>query len=114
MPSRLRVGETAMLGVAAGTPSTVRASVVIGLPAGVRPDPAGMDSLRDGGAFASWESSEGTLVLRELPAGGWEGTLPVVPSFGGQLSSGSSALFVGGGESPEARTLPARWAIAGL
>lgn len=114
VPSRLRVGETAMLGVAAGTPSTVRASVVIGLPAGVRPDPAGMDSLRDGGAFASWESSEGTLVLRELPAGGWEGTLPVVPSFGGQLSSGSSALFVGGGESPEARTLPARWAIAGL
>lgn len=114
VPQRLRVSETAMLGVAAGTPSTVRASVVLGLPAGVRPDPAGMDSLRDGGAFGSWESSEGALVLRDLPAGGWEGTVPVVPGFGGQLSSGSSALFVGGGESPEARTLPARWAIAGL
>jgi hypothetical protein len=113
-PARVRVGDAVELAVAVATPSTVRATAVIGLPAGVRPDPAGMDRLRDGGAFSGWDSREGAVVLRELPAGGWEGNLPVVASFGGQLSSGSSALYVGGGEEPEARTLPARWAIAGL
>lgn len=113
-PARVRVGDAVELAVAVATPSTVRATAVIGLPAGVRTDPAGMDRLRDGGAFSGWDSREGAVVLRELPAGGWEGNLPVVASFGGLLSSGSSALYVGGGEEPEARTLPARWAIAGL
>jgi hypothetical protein len=111
-PSRLRVGDAGAMGIAVATPSTVRGTAVVGLPAGVQVDPAGMDALRDDGAFADWESREGTLVLRELPAGGWAGDLPVVASFGGALSSGASALYVAGADAPEAVALPARWVIA--
>ncbi len=110
-PENARVGVVANVGVQIATPSAATATVTIGLPAGVRPDPAGMDALVGTGAFSEWSTSEGSVVLHRVSPGGWSGTLPVVPALAGRLASGPTRLYVdavGAALAP-----PARWSITG-
>ncbi len=110
-PKNARVGVVANLGVNIATPSTASATVAIGLPAGVRPDPAGMDALVGQGAFANWRAAEGSVVLENVAHGGWSGPLPVVPALAGRLASGPTRLYID--SAGAALAPPARWSITG-
>lgn len=109
-PRAARVGEVVSVAVRAATPSSVSPTLRVGLPAGVRPDPAGMDALVARSGFASWQGGEGFVLIRGLPPGGWEGELPVVPALAGSLTSGASTLL--DDTTTVALAPPSRWTIA--
>ena len=109
VPSSAKVGQVAALHLRIAVPTDVAADVRVGLPAGVHPDPAGMDSVVSAAGFGAWEAAEGYLTLRGVPSGGWEGDLPVIPALSGQLSSGPTRVYVG--EEAVALAVPSRWLI---
>lgn len=108
-PAGARVGQVAEVAVRLAVPTGVAAEVRLGLPAGVRPDPAGMDSLVANAGFAGWDGAEGYVVLHGVPDGGWSGVVPVVPALAGELSSGPSRVYVG--DEAVALAVPSRWSI---
>jgi hypothetical protein len=112
-PAKARVGEVSPVAVRVATPSTVATDVTIGLPAGVRADAAGMDSLVAAGAFAAWTGSEGSVLLRGVPGGGWDGALPVTPSLAGSLQATPSLVREADGGASLYELPPVRWQIGG-
>lgn len=112
-PQRLTVGSVASVRVRIATPSSVRSDLILGLPAGVRADPEGMDRLVREGAFASWTASEGSVLVRGFAGGGWEGELPVVAALAGRVSSAPSRLVSADSGNELFVLPPSRWAIGG-
>lgn len=92
-PNSLAVGALASVHVRVATPSSVPTDLILGLPAGVRADPDGMDRLVSQGAFSSWTGSEGSILIKGLAGGGWEGDVPVMASLGGRASTAPTRLL---------------------
>lgn len=112
-PDRLTVGSVARVRVRVATPSSVRSNLILGLPAGVRADPEGMDRLVREGAFTSWTGSEGSVLVRGFAGGGWAGEIPVVAALAGRVSAAPSRLVAEDSGDELFVLPPSRWAIGG-
>lgn len=111
VPRQMVVGSRTFVPIRVASPSTIATNLIIGLPAGVRADADGMDALVLSGVFSSWTGAEGSIVVRGLPGGGWNGLLPVVASLSGSISAAPSRV-VDAATGEELYLLPpSRWQI---
>lgn len=95
LPPALKVGIPANVTLTAAMPAGVPMKLEVALPAGAQADSESLTALVSAGRIVRYETEDGLITLHLPPQNSgstWSAVLAVIPTLGGTLQSGASAL----------------------
>lgn len=109
----LAVGQRADLYIQASAPAGMPLDVSLGLPAGVEPDRAALDTMVRNGAIGSWRAEDGRVTLQRVATtgGAWGGIVPVTPTLAGALLADAARVWPSDTPEQVYTRVPERWVI---